>query len=220
MGYSVYKLTSPSGKCYIGITSGVPEKRWNNGHGYHHNTYISSAIAKYGWGNFEKDVLFSNLSKVDAERIEIELIEQYQSCNRKYGYNILKGGDVSNGHTEETRRKISESVKALQTAELREKKRQDSLGRTHSLETREKLRQINLGNHNALGIVRSPETRKKMSDAQKGRKLTPEHIAKIKEAKAHISDETRRKMSEAAKNRHKGGKQNCQISNGSITPLN
>lgn len=28
MGYSVYKLTSPNGKVYIGITSKKPEYKW------------------------------------------------------------------------------------------------------------------------------------------------------------------------------------------------
>lgn len=32
--FCVYKHLFPNGKCYIGITSMSPNKRWNNGHGY------------------------------------------------------------------------------------------------------------------------------------------------------------------------------------------
>ena len=51
-----------------------------------------------------------------------------------------------------------------------------------SKEIREARSRGNLGNKNALGAYRSPEYRKKLSDIQKGRKLTPEHKAKLSEA--------------------------------------
>lgn len=54
MGYSVYKLTSPSGKIYIGCTSRKPEYRWNHGRGYRidHQERMGKAVQKYGWDNF------------------------------------------------------------------------------------------------------------------------------------------------------------------------
>jgi len=47
--------------------------------------------------------------------------------------------------------------------------------------------------------VRTSETGRKSGDAMRGRKLSPEHIMKIKAAKANISAETRAKMSLSSK---------------------
>lgn len=100
--YYVYKHTFPNGKVYIGITSLKPEYRWNNGKGYLKKTkddkydqpLIAYAINKYGWDNIEHEILFKGLSKKAAELKEIELISQYKSDNREFGYNLEKGGNI------------------------------------------------------------------------------------------------------------------------------
>lgn len=92
--YSVYKHTNNiNGKVYIGITKQVPERRWQNGHGYA-GTFFWNAIVKYGWDNFKHEVLLTGLSKEDACRIEKELISAYNSRDREYGYNICEGGQT------------------------------------------------------------------------------------------------------------------------------
>lgn len=92
--YFVYKHTTPNNKSYIGITSYTkPELRWRNGNGYN-NQYFSRAIKKYGWENIKHEILYSNLSKEQAEQKEIELIDLYKSNNPVYGYNIENGGHV------------------------------------------------------------------------------------------------------------------------------
>lgn len=100
--YTVYKHVSPSGKVYIGITEGVVEKRWRAGWGYQYNTHFYNAIQKYGWDNFEHEILFTNLTAEEAAKKEIELIEFYHSDDRNKGYNISPGGNI-----------ISESSKEL-----------------------------------------------------------------------------------------------------------
>ena len=78
--YIVYKHTSPSNKVYIGITSQTPERRWRkDGKGYKTHIYFWNAIKKYGWNNFKHEVLFSGLTKEEAEQKEIELIAYYKS---------------------------------------------------------------------------------------------------------------------------------------------
>ena len=91
--YCVYKHTSPSSKVYIGITSQKPEKRWQNGAGYKNNQYFNRAIQKYGWDNFEHEILFVDLTIEDAAAKEKELINLYKSNNPLFGYNISSGGE-------------------------------------------------------------------------------------------------------------------------------
>ena len=107
--YTVYKHTTPSGKVYIGITCRNVKKRWGNGRGYtySHNHHFERAIAKYGWDKILHEILFTGLSKEDAERKEIELIAKYDSTNQEHGYNIREGGSVGSRLSEETKRKLS-----------------------------------------------------------------------------------------------------------------
>lgn len=189
--YSVYMLTSPSGKRYIGITSQDVSRRWENGRGYAHNAYLTQAICKYGWDVFEKVVISNNLSKADAEKMEREYIARFNTTDRLKGYNILPGGNVSDGHSEETKHKISETMKQLQTSEVLARKAEVSRNKVWSAEAREKCRRVNIGNKNALGVIRSPEVRKKMSDAQKGHFVSEEtrkRISLSKKGKVRIYD--------------------------------
>lgn len=107
MKFTVYKHVSPSGKVYIGITSQSVNKRWNNGHGYRHNEYFYRAILKYGWDNFKHEILFTGLTKEQAEQKEIELIKLYNSTDNNYGYNIQNGGNYTGKHSESSKLKMS-----------------------------------------------------------------------------------------------------------------
>ena len=91
--YIVYKHTSPSSKVYIGITKFDPKYRWlNNGRGYKTQTTLFNAIIKYGWINFKHEILYKDLSQEQALDKEEELIQQYKSYDRRYGYNISLRG--------------------------------------------------------------------------------------------------------------------------------
>ena len=82
-------------KKYIGITKQKPENRWGlNGCNYNSSPYFYSAIQKYGWNNFEHIILYNNLTKEEACKKEIELINKYKTQNKKYGYNIMEGGSA------------------------------------------------------------------------------------------------------------------------------
>ena len=89
--YIVYKHTSPSGKFYIGITGQDTERRWRRGgSGYKprkdYSCRFYNAILKYGWDNFKHEILYDNLTKEEAEKIERELIDKYDLTNPEYGY--------------------------------------------------------------------------------------------------------------------------------------
>lgn len=161
--YSVYKHTSPTNKVYIGI-SNDPIRRWRNGKGYEKNKYFYKAIQKYGWNNFKHEILFTNLTKENACKKEIELIEFYKSTQKKFGYNLSTGGECSalgvvhskkskqqlsekmkgknnpfynHIHTEETKKKISESRKNKEWDFFK--------GKHHTEESKRKLRESHLG---------------------------------------------------------------------------
>ena len=67
--YCVYKHTSPEGKVYIGITSMNPERRWNGGLGYARNLYFLADIMYFGWKNFKHEIIASDMSKQEAEKL-------------------------------------------------------------------------------------------------------------------------------------------------------
>ena len=127
--FTVYKHTTPSGKVYIGITSTKPKQRWRCGDGYKNNGHFYRAIQKYGWENIAHEILFEGLTKAEACEKEVELIAKYQSNNSCYGYNKSIGGESGTfgmQHTEETKRKISESHKGIRPNDETRRKMSES----------------------------------------------------------------------------------------------
>lgn len=53
---------------------------------------MKSAIDEFGWDNIQHNVLFEHLTKEEAEEIEIQLIEKYETTNINFGYNTAFGG--------------------------------------------------------------------------------------------------------------------------------
>lgn len=94
MNYSVYKHTNLiNNKSYIGITSQKCENRWGlDGKGYELQPKFYRAIQKYGWNNFQHDILYTNLDKETALKIEADLIQTYNTI--KNGYNVSPYGNV------------------------------------------------------------------------------------------------------------------------------
>lgn len=165
--YRVYKHTFPNGKVYIGITRQEPKNRWKNGLGYENQLLMFRAIQKYGWDNIEHTILFKGLTREQAELKEIELIALYKSNKNKYGYNIANGGNCSSSVSEETKQKISKSVKGKTghkwTEEEKRRQSEREKGRIFSKETRSKISKTKQGKNNPMY----------------GKKLTEEHKNKI-----------------------------------------
>ena len=91
--YSVYIHTvKENGKRYVGQCIGDPRRRWGaSGHRYKGQLFYN-AIKKYGWNNILHEIIASDLTLEEADKLEIELIAKYQSNDRRYGYNITSGG--------------------------------------------------------------------------------------------------------------------------------
>lgn len=102
--YLVYEHVFPNEKKYFGITNKTnPTHRWKkNGRGYtkSHQPVMHNAIQKYGWDNIEHNILFTDLPKSEAIKIEKELISKYKTnChNGNGGYNMTDGGEGNHGH--------------------------------------------------------------------------------------------------------------------------
>ena len=104
--YKVYVHIFPNNKKYVSITKQDPQRRWQNGNGYK-GQVVYKAIQKYKWHNIEHKILYYNLSKDAAEKYEKELIKEWKTNNRKYGYNIENGGNANKEISAETRQKLS-----------------------------------------------------------------------------------------------------------------
>ena len=108
--YYLYLITNgKNGKVYVGQTIN-PNKRWND----HKRLalkkplqYIHRAMAKYGIEDFTYEVIAVCKTQEDANETETTLIKQYDSRNKKKGYNLASGG--SNGtHTEDSIKKMKQ----------------------------------------------------------------------------------------------------------------
>lgn len=153
--FTVYcHINKIDGKKYIGITKQNPKIRWQSGNGYSNNIYFARAIKKYGWKNFEHKILYEELTKEEAERIEIQLIAKFETANREKGYNITNGGNHVGTVSEETKKKISKAHKGIATELHR------------SEETKRKI------SEGLIGRKKSEETKKKMSDYAKSRGMS------------------------------------------------
>ena len=115
--YKLYAHIFPNKKRYVGITKQVPNRRWGNGYGYISSPLMYNAIQKYGWHNIKHKILYENLSKNEAEILEIKIIKEWKTTNIKYGYNILDGGNLSNGMSENVKKRISKSKKGKKLSE-------------------------------------------------------------------------------------------------------
>ena len=170
--YTVYQhKNKTNGKVYIGITSQKPEQRWRNGEGYKSSPHFYSAIQKYGWDNFEHNILFVELTKEQACLKEQELIKEFNSMNREYGYNSTSGGDMF-VMNEETKQKISQALIG----------NQNNLGHPCSEEKKKKISETQKGRKF------TEEHKQKLSEAAKNR-----HVPCSEEKKQTLKEKSHKK---------------------------
>lgn len=200
--YVVYKHTNTiNGKMYVGQTCLKPEDRWENGgkgyecysvtpKGNKKPTRFWGAICKYGWENFEHKVLIRGLTKEQADRWERRLIKTWNLTDKRYGYNLRDGGSRGK-HSEESKRKMSESRKdGIQSGSIKVR-----TGFKNSEETRKRISQARLGiepwNKGKTGVY-SEEVLNKMSETRK-RKIASGEI-EVRRGFKH-SEEIKQKLS-------------------------
>lgn len=113
--YCVYAhINKINGKIYIGQTihGDNPNLRWRgDGKGYEQSPRFWNAIQKYGWDNFEHEIIANNLTSEEANSFEALLISKLNTTDDEYGYNIEYGGKNVGGLAESTRKKLSDGMK-------------------------------------------------------------------------------------------------------------
>jgi len=99
--WSLYiHINKINNKKYIGITSRKKSSyRWGaKGDRYSTSPHFYNAIKKYGWENFNHEIILINLTQEEAIRLEKEYIKKYNSNNKLYGYNLTTGGEGTQGY--------------------------------------------------------------------------------------------------------------------------
>ena len=165
---TIYKLTSPSGKHYIGQTINLKDRKrcLYNPNKYYSGHRLDNAIKKYGIKNFNYEII---IQIVDSDRIklreklnelEIFYIKKYDSYNN--GYNMTLGGSGSTGcfQTEDSKKILSEKAKG---------RKGSMLGRHLTEEQRKKVSDFaktRIGDKNPFfGKSHSDEAKRKIGTA-------------------------------------------------------
>lgn len=197
--FCVYCHTNKiNGKRYVGITSRRPDKRWGYGKAYKHNSHFTSAIQKYGWENFEHEVIASDLEEGYAKSFEKMLINLYRSTDRICGYNKSTGGESGSGvkFTAERRHKISKALTGIKRSEETKKKISEAV-KKRPTEMQQRFAKSQIGHipwnkglcgtdNPNYGSKRTEEQRKHISESLKGKHKSPEHRAKISKPVRYI----------------------------------
>ena len=138
-GY-IYKTTNLiNGKIYIGQHKA---ETYDNSY-YGSGKILKLAIKKYGIENFSNIVLAYCDSKEELDRLEKQLIKQYDSRNPDIGYNIAfggEGGDLVTCLSKEDYKQFCATISKLNHLGIVGNK-----GKELSIEHKKKIGQVNKG---------------------------------------------------------------------------
>lgn len=93
--HTIYKLTSPSKKFYIGRTINFNDRMNQHKHNAlvkKENNSLYKGIRKYGWDNFTKEIIAIVSTEDEAQLLEETLITQLNSVRHGYNDTYLGGG--------------------------------------------------------------------------------------------------------------------------------
>jgi group I intron endonuclease len=158
IGY-IYKITTPTGKLYIGKTGNLKNRigSYRNAYKSNANTLIFNSIKKYGWETHIFEVI--SASSIDSlNELEISYIQKYNSFHNinSNGLNLTKGGDGAFGR-----------IDSIETKNKRSKKH---IGLKRSDKTKQLMSLAKKGCvSNRKGIFVSDETKRKVSLANTGK---------------------------------------------------
>lgn len=204
----IYKITSPSGKVYIGQSWDIKDRWRNHGRDFRNKvkkTKLYSSMEKYGFDTHIFEVI--HLLPADSVQKDLDYFElQYLRIYKSHGIELLniKEGGCGGKHSPETKAKMSRAhvgkkkpieshakrsatIKAnggfKMAEDHKEKLRAINIGGRHSKEHKVKISAGLLGNTNAKGCKGkkiSQEHKNAISIARTGMKLSQQWKDKIK----------------------------------------
>ena len=142
--YVVYRHTSPSGKCYIGLTKDYELRCMQHKNSNNVCAAFRNALEKYGWDNFTHEILEENLTLQEANDREKYFIEYHNSLSPN-GYNLTTGGDTFE-LSEETKEKMRGKYRGSATGHANIRKFKNSYSVSFTVDGTI----IRLGNYNTL----------------------------------------------------------------------
>lgn len=178
-GY-IYKITSPSGKIYIGQTINLKNRIKNYKFlNCKSQPNIFNSLSKYGWDEHQfeiiEEIIYDGNDLSLLNEREIFWIAEYNSY--KNGMNCNEGGS-NRKLSEETKEKLSKVRKGKKLSkEHRKILSEAQKGRKHSEETKTKISESQMGEKNhrfGKNTPHSEETKKKIGAGRKGKLHTEE----------------------------------------------
>jgi group I intron endonuclease len=160
MNSGIYKWTSPSGKCYIGLASNLERRKrefLTNPINYIYtsrNSAIDNARRKYSDFTLWRYEILEYCKVEDLKNRERYYIEKFNTTNSKIGYNSTKGGDGTFGI-----KWTAANYQAIKNRRSYEGSENPNYGKHHTQEAKEKIRKARIGRR------QSEECRTKKSKA-------------------------------------------------------
>lgn len=194
MFYTIYKITNKiNSKIYIGKhqTKDLDDGYMGSG------KLLKSAIEKYGLENFEKEILFIFDNEEEMNAKEAELVCE-EFVNEDMNYNLCPGGKGGwgyinssgknlygmNGKTPNTRNNLS---RALETQKYLRENDPDWVAKTSKKISDGVKKHINKHGSSWIGKKHTSETKKKISEANKGNKPWNKGVSPTSETRKKIS---------------------------------
>jgi len=179
--YVIYKATNKiNKKSYIGYTSNLQRRKLEHKKCALSNRYPNNvfhkAIKKYGYDNFEWEVIFESEDK----NLTLKIIEPFFIASLRYlgeCYNLAKGGEGNtSSRTQKQKIEHSQRMKGRKHSQTHRDNLSKSLkNRVFSEEHKRRISESKKGNKFCVGRVLSEETKKKLSQLKKGKPLSDEH---------------------------------------------
>jgi group I intron endonuclease len=174
----IYKITCiPTQKVYIGQSISIKKRiqyhRQDLEKNRHHNDYLQAAHNKYGIENFKFEAIEypEDTSPENLTAREQYWIDFFDSMNPEKGFNLKEAGPAGQPN-EDTRKKMGAA----------HKKNWETRDRTVTEEEKNRLREISKKGTEVLqNRPMSEETKRKISEANRGRQVSEEEKERLRE---------------------------------------
>lgn len=172
---TVYHLfNTANGKAYVGQTWDSLDERWRQHCRADGDMLVQRAIRKHGSESFDRTVLVTCGTQAELDAAEDAFMLELGTLHPG-GYNLRRGGSHGR-HSDESRRKMSESHRGMKLSESAKKKLRLltpwNKGVFFSEESKEKMRQMK------LGVPRSDEACRAVSEGMKS-KVAPQMMKPV-----------------------------------------